>query len=107
MGSFQESTENKGVVCRFVSTFLVEKSFQRFGHPLLPDLDRETPLQMDISLPYVNVFYKRVTSVLTASPMSGWNFLKKNQLEEIPVVQWVKDPSIVTAAAWVTAMVQV
>lgn len=57
MGGYQVKQVNMGKIVMQIQViaFSIDKSFKRFSPSFLPDTERETTLQMKISLAHVNV----------------------------------------------------
>lgn len=62
MGGYQQKYSKPEYLCKLKSCLCPVISSQRFGDPPLPDIKRETPLQRENFLTYINVSYKRLTS---------------------------------------------
>ena len=80
----RESIRHKGKVVMQIKVpgFYFNKIFQSLSHPSLPVLERETSLQIEVSLINANVLYKRV-NFTQFSDLSGLLFLKNSLLKII------------------------
>lgn len=73
----RKSTVNKNKVMQISdSAFSIEKSFWRFSHLFLSDMEKKTPLQMEIYFIYVNFSYKSIISSLFLEILLCLTFLK-------------------------------
>lgn len=62
MGGYQEKYSKQGYLWKLKSCLSPVISSQRFGDPPLPDIKRETSLQIENFLTYINVSYKKLIS---------------------------------------------
>ena len=61
MGGYQEKHSKQGIVMQIDVLAFSLLRISRFCHLSLPDIERETPLQMEISFTNVSVSYKKAT----------------------------------------------
>ena len=86
MGDYQEKHSEQGrtvmQICPCFSTDVFLNVFQNDFCHLLSDLEKETPLQMAISLRNVNASYKTATPTWFSEPFLYLLFLRKEGGEE-------------------------
>ena len=84
-GGYQEkhSKQVSGCYADLSPQLLIDKSFWKFSYPSFPGTERETSLQMEISLINVNISYKRATATKFSELHLCLLFLKNNQLKII------------------------
>lgn len=92
MGGYQEKYSKQGYLWKLKSCLSPLISSQRFGDPPLPDIKRETPLQIENFLTYINVSYKRLisNSVFRTSLISAIKKNNNNSLRTSLTVLWLR-----------------